>query len=199
LVKWEVRDGGVSIPQGPLILVANHVSWIDPPLLIVTFPREIAFMAKEELFSFWLWRIALGWLGAFPVHRERVDRTALRRSVDVLKMGMVLGMFPEGSRSPGKELQSGLPGAAYIAMRSGATILPVGVVGTEQIKGMPRLFHRPKLVINIGQPFHLPPVDGRLTGEKLTLLADLIMGRVAELLPESYRGVYLVRGQEDGN
>jgi len=171
-------------------VVANHLNLADPPLLGVSLDRKVIFMAKEELFRSSVGAYFVSGLGAFPVHRGRLDRQALRRSQQVLADGLALAMFPEATRSRSARLKKAMPGSALIACRSGVPVLPVGIIGTEQIKGRDWFFRRPRLTINVGQPFSLPPVDGKLTREKLVEYTELIMRRIAGLLPPQYRGVY---------
>ena len=183
--------GRENIPsQGPLLIVANHLSLADPPLLGVSLSRKVMFMAKKELFRFRLIGYFIGGLGAFSVHRGRLDRKAMRRACQVLANGLALVMFPEGTRSRSGRLQPAFSGPALIAMRSGAPILPVGIIGTEKIKGVAWILRRPQITVNIGQPFYLPPVSSRLTKAELAELTNSIMGHIAELLPLKYRGDY---------
>ncbi|MFW6126392.1 MAG: lysophospholipid acyltransferase family protein [Chloroflexota bacterium] len=180
-------------PEGPIIVVSNHLNLADPPLLAASIPRRIVFMAKEESFRHPLQGPVVRGFGAFPVRRGQLDRRALRSALRVLDEGLALGMFPEGRRSQSAQLQPGRSGTALVALRSGTPILPIGVTGTEGILGPALLFGRRRITVNIGQPFTLPPVDGRLTKAELTSAMYVIMGRVAELLPQEYRGHYADR------
>jgi 1-acyl-sn-glycerol-3-phosphate acyltransferase len=173
-----------------VLVVANHLNLADPPLLGVSLKRRVIFMAKEELFRSPISAYFLGGFGSFPVHRGKLDRQALRSSQQVLADGQVLVMFPEAARSRSARLKKALPGSALIACRSDVPILPVGIIGTEQLRMVGCLFRRPRVTINIGQPFSLPPVEGKLTREKLVEYTDIIMRHIAELLPPKYRGVY---------
>ena len=198
LSRCQVRSKENIPLQGPLIIVANHLHNVDPPLLAATIPRLTVFMAKEELFrSRWLSPV-IRWFRAFPVHRGQTDRKALRQASAALEQGLALAMFPEGTRSPTSQLRAGEPGAAFVALRSpNVPILPVGIFGTEKLKGWAWLGLRPRITLNIGQPFTLPPTDGKLTKAQLTLATDLIMAHIAALLPPEYRGVYSKADRHD--
>jgi len=152
-------------------------------------------MAKEELFRSSFSGYFIRSFGAFPVHRGQLDREALRQAGQALAQGQALGMFPEGMRSRGGQLRRAFHGSALIALRSGAPILPVGITGTEKIKGAAWLLRRPQITVNIGHPFHLPPVSSKLTKAELAELTNYIMGHIAELLPLEYRGHYAGQGK----
>ncbi len=187
LTRWRV-EGKENVPKkGQLIVVANHLNLIDPPLLGASVPRRIYFMAKQELFRPSLGAHFVRAYGAFPVRRGELDREALRRALEVLKKGQVVGMFPEGKRSLNNRIQPMQPGTSFVAVRSGAPILPVGISGSEQIKGIGFILRRPRITVTIGQPFTLPPVEDKPLRSQLPQLSDLIAERVAELLPPSYR------------
>lgn len=191
LTRWRVR-GKENIPsQGPLLVVANHLNLTDPPLLGVSLSRKVIFMAKEELFRSRLIGYFMRGFGAFPVHRGKLDREALRQADQSLAQGLALVMFPEGKRSRHAQLQPAFPGSTLIALHSGVPILPIGITGTEKIKGLTWLLRRPQITVNIGHPFYLPPVSSKLTKAKLTELTNSIMGRIAGLLPVEYRGNYV--------
>jgi 1-acyl-sn-glycerol-3-phosphate acyltransferase len=190
LTRREVR-GSDNVPtEGPLIVVANHLSMADPPILSSILQRRIVYMAKEESFRNPIQGPLVRGFRAFPVRRGQLDRRALRSAQQVLSEGLALGMFPEGTRSRTARLQPGHPGTALIALRSGAPLLPVALTGTEKVLGPGLLFGRVRITVSVGKPFSLPPVDGRLTKAELASATEVIMARVAELLPEGYKGVY---------
>ena len=177
-----------------LLAVANHLHLADPPVVAVSLPRKSMFMAKEELFRSGFSRYFISSFGAFPVYRGRLDRQTLRQAERVLINGLVMIMFPEGTRSKNAQLQPALPGAVLIAMRSSAPILPIGISGTERIKGVAWLLRRPEITVNIGHPFYLPSTGSKLNKVELARLTDCMMERIAELLPWEYRGNYTGQG-----
>jgi len=194
LFSWKVK-GKENIPlDGPLIVIANHVHLLDTFLLAFSLPRWINFMAKEELFRSAFLRPILRWGGAFPVSRQgtiKEKQGIFRRAKDVLDRGLILGMFPEGSRSHDGKLRMGKPGCAVIAAQTKVSFLPVGIVGTDKIKGISWLWKRPSIVINIGEPFQLLPLEGRLNRPQRKSLTDSMMRKIAALLPPENRGDYL--------
>ena len=189
LTRWQV-EGKENIPdRGPLLIVANHLNLSDPAILGTSIRRKVIFMAKEELFRPWFSSYFIRNF-AFPVRRGGLDRKALKQAEQWLAQGMALIMFPEGKRSKNARLQPAFPGSALIASRIGAPILPVGITGTENIKGAGWLLHRPKITVNIGHPFQPPSASDKLTKEERAQLTNSIMERIAELLPPEYQGDY---------
>lgn len=190
LTNRRVR-GRDNVPErGPLLIAANHLHLADPPVLSCSLSRRVTFMAKEELFRRRLTGYLLHKLGAFPVKKRQLNRGAFQWADQLLTQGLVLAAFPEGRRSKDAQLQPAFSGMALIASRSGVPILPVGITGTENIRGMVWFFRRPRVRVNIGHPFYLPPLSDRLTKVELTELTDTMMERIAELLPKKYRGNY---------
>jgi 1-acyl-sn-glycerol-3-phosphate acyltransferase len=190
LTRRQVK-GRENIPKkGPLLVVSNHLSLADPPLLGISLNRKMIFMAKNQLFRFWL----LGWVvrnfGAFPVHRGQQDRQALRQTYEVLDKGLALIMFPEGMRSRSGHLRSAFFGAAQIASRSGAPILPIGISGTEKLEHLSWWWRRPRVTVNIGIPFCLPQLRSNMTKGERMEFTHSIMQHIAELLPVDYQGDY---------
>jgi 1-acyl-sn-glycerol-3-phosphate acyltransferase len=195
--RWQIK-GLENVPsQGALLMVANHLHLIDPPLVSVSLKRRAIFMAKEELFRSRFYGYFIGSFGAFPVHRGQLDRKAIRQAERVLAEGFILVMFPEASRSRKAQLQPAYPGSALIALRNGVPIVPVAITGTEKIKGTSWILHRPRVIINFGRPFHLPATNNKLSRLELTDSTNTIMEHIAELLPVEYRGHYLESGGPD--
>ncbi|GAF83319.1 unnamed protein product [marine sediment metagenome] len=197
LTVWLVtrRDikGREGIPRkGALILASNHLNLADPPILTVVMPRRVVWMGKQELFDIPVFGILYHLFGCIPVRRFQADLRALRRSQDTLQRGLLLGMFPEGTRSVGQGLGRAEPGTALLAIRTDTPVMPVAIWGTEDVR-LPRdFFRRTPVHVVFGEPFRLPKPQ-RLTKEAVEEGADLIMRRIAELLPERYRGVYAGR------
>jgi 1-acyl-sn-glycerol-3-phosphate acyltransferase len=193
LFSWKV-ERRENIPlTGPLILVANHVHLLDPFFLVFSFPRWINFMAKEELFRSPFLRPWLRWAGSLPMHRGRKvteKQKTLNSARNALEKGLILGMFPEGTRSHDGKLRKGKPGSAVIASKTDVPLLPVGIVGTDKIKGISWLWKRPRIVVNIGKPFKLPPATGNMSKSQMQLLTTQLMKEIAALLPPEYQGVY---------
>ncbi len=187
---WQVRGRENTPSEGAVIVVANHINLTDPPILGVSLGRKTVFMAKKEIFRSRFLSYFLRGCGVFPVHRGRLDREAMRQASKVLTKGLALIVFPEGSRSKNTQLQPAFPGSALIALRNDVPILPVGIAGTERLKGAGWLLSRPHITVNIGSPFRLPLANGKLSKTELAELTNLMMRHIAELLPVEYRGHY---------
>ena len=174
------------------IVVANHVNLVDSPLIGISLGRKVHFMAKEDLFHS---RI-IGWLadkfGAFPVAKGKLNRRAGRTAVELLANGQALIIYPEGQRSLDGKLGPAYSGAALLAVKSGVPIVPVGIIGTAQLKGKWWFLRRPKITFNIGQPFTLPAYPEKPTKEMVNGMTRDIMLHIAAQLPEDYRGSYTI-------
>lgn len=182
-------------PDGPLLIVANHLSSADQYLLYITIKRKMMFMAKEEIFRSLPIRLLARGFGAFPVYSKGIDRKTLSEAYRALDNGFALAMFPEGARSHTAQLRKAMSGSALIALDKNLTILPVGITGVEaREKGLLwSLLHRPQVAVNIGCPFTLPVTHQKATKKKLAELADQIMEHIAQLLPPEYRGHYATK------
>lgn len=175
-VRFEGRDN--LPPRGPVILCSNHRSNFDPVLLSVVVRRDLFFMAKASLFRVPLLNVLIRSLGAFPVERGIGDLRAVKRAIDIVRRGNVLAMFPEGHRLQG----GGTPrrfssGAALVASRTGATVVPAAII----CHGRVRFFKR-KLV-RIGRPLTIAELgleDG--SRESLQQASEKIRSAVIALL-----------------
>jgi 1-acyl-sn-glycerol-3-phosphate acyltransferase len=151
--------------EGAYIIAPNHRSYLDTPFVGAIDWRRTRFMGKQEM---WDHRV-FGWifsaLGSFPVNRGSADREALQRAIDALSTGDPLVLFPEGERKQGPEVQPLFKGAAYVAIKAGVPIVPVGIGGSERVmpKGAKFIYPR-KVHLEIGPPI-MPPVAAE--GERL--------------------------------
>lgn len=192
-----VVEGRDRMPKsGPLLVAVNHQTYSDPAVLIYAFNRPVWWMAKRSLFKgpFISW--VLRQVHVFPIERDRMDLAALAMAQDYLDRGRALVVFPEGTRHPGA-LGKGRDGLAYLALRTGVPLIPVGVTGTDKIRHVLRTpFHFQKLKVVIGEPFTLPRTD-RIDREMLQASTERIMRAIADLLPAEYRGFYAVETTTD--
>jgi 1-acyl-sn-glycerol-3-phosphate acyltransferase len=154
-------QGNRNVPmEGALVVVANHGSHLDPPLLGHALGRPVAFMAKAELFRVPLLGGIIRACGAYPVDRGASDREAIRTATDRLLEGWATGVFIDGSRQPDGRVNAPQPGAALLAARAGAPLLPVAIINSHRALGTGRTL--PRLVpihIRIGTP--IPPPASR--------------------------------------
>jgi 1-acyl-sn-glycerol-3-phosphate acyltransferase len=186
--------GVENVPRhGPVIICPNHSATLDPPMVPAFMRRGDTWsMAKSEYFEKkgfvpWIFRQ----YHAFPVVRHSADRTALRRSFDILKSGQALIMYPEGTRVESGVLAQPEPGAGFIAQKAACPVVPVGLTGTREClpKGA-RWPRRTRVSVTFGKPFVV--LSKRHDGTKITReeAADAIMLEIAELLPEHQRGAF---------
>jgi 1-acyl-sn-glycerol-3-phosphate acyltransferase len=152
--------GAEHVPlSGPVLVAGNHSGLLDGPLVFLLSPRRTALLAKAEIFV-GPWPRLWGWLDVLPVHRGSADRSALKAGLAVLERGGALTVFPEGTRGAGR-LEQVSDGLAYLALRSGAPVVPLAVSGTQQAlpKGSARLRLRTEVHLVFGPAVHLP-ADG---------------------------------------
>ncbi len=190
ILRMDVR-GVERVPRsGALIIAISHSSWLDPVLLGPYLPRFIASMGKVEIFD---WLILGGLLrayGAFPVRRGKVDVSAFKVGLLILKQGYAMGIAPEGHRSESGKLQRGREGAIMLAVRSGAPILPVAVWGGKALwKNLAR-FRKTQMQMYVGAPVELKNMNGKVSRELLTQISDELMHYIAELMPPELHGYY---------
>lgn len=176
--------------KGPVIIITNHTGQVEVPVMATLLqPRKITGWAKVESFDnlflrwvFWAWDI-------IPVHRGEADMTALKSALRMLEEGRIFGVAPEGTRNYNGILQRGFPGAAVLAIKSQAVVLPVAHWGGENYMKNLKQFKPTDYYLRIGEPFKIQ-VEGKVTGEMRQKIADAMMARIAELMPEYYRGEY---------
>ena len=155
-LRWEVF-GKENIPaEGPVVIAANHLSLLDPPVLGAAATRKVHFMAKSELFKPAWFGALIRKLGAFPVRRGAMDRDAIKTGLTILKENKVLAVFPEGTRSKTGELGRAGGGAFMMAVKCKAKIVPVYIYGTD-LKRHPGW---PKVRVIFGKPMEYDPDMG---------------------------------------
>jgi 1-acyl-sn-glycerol-3-phosphate acyltransferase len=173
-------------PSGAVVVVSNHLSDLDPLVVGAALRRRVTFMAKRELFEVPGVRWWITACGAFPVRRGTADRQALRTALDILTRGGIVVMFPEGTRGQDRTLRAPEPGAALLARRTGAALLPVAVLGTDV--ALPRDSHRlrrGRITVRIGPPLHagVPRRENGQRGrEDLDAIGRRYMTEIARLL-----------------
>ena len=145
--------GAENVPkEGAMIMAANHMSNWDPPILGTYLPRTVGYMAKEELFKPAIAGAIIKSLNAFPVKRGSSDRGAIKMALNILKKGLCLGIFPEGTRSRDGKLHKAQAGVSLIAAMSKAPVVPTALIGTNKIWSKEEKF--PQLTIVFGEPIY---------------------------------------------
>lgn len=191
--------GQENLPaEGGFVLVGNHLHNLDPVFMLTSCTRPVYFMAKQELFDIWGVSQFIRWAGAFPINRGKMDRSAIRYGQQVLKDGIGLGIYPEGTRSLSRKIERVLPGAGLFATGGDYPIVPCAVTGSERLpfnggksKGEPprRDPGHKGVLVQFGEPFFLPKeIDGKRVNAAVA--TDYMMRKVAEMIPEEYRGIY---------
>lgn len=191
LVKMESVEGLENIPaHGSGILMMNHIAFVDSIIILHCMPRNIVPMGKIEAFNYPVIGLLPRLWYSIPVHREEVDRKAIRMSLDVLRAGEIILLAPEATRST--QLNRGKEGVAYLASKSEAPIIPVAVEGTP---GFPALrytsrWRDPGVRIKFGKPFRYRPDIQRPGRDQLRQMTDEAMYILSAMLPEARRGTY---------
>ncbi|MBC8506755.1 MAG: 1-acyl-sn-glycerol-3-phosphate acyltransferase [Anaerolineales bacterium] len=200
LVRLDHVEGHENIPEeGPVIFLINHIAFVDPIAVLFVAKRDIVPLAKMEVYEIPFLGVFPRLWGVIPIKRDEIDRSAIRQALEVLKAGECLLVAPEGTRGDG--LQRGRDGAAYLASRSGASIVPVAIEGTV---GFPvfrtdKRWKQPGAHIRFGKPFRYKPEFSHAKGETLKKMTDEAMYVLAKTLPEHRRGEYadFSRASED--
>ncbi len=170
--------------DGPLVVASNHGSHLDPPLLGHALGRPVAFMAKAELFAIPLLGAVIRACGAYPVRRGASDREAIRTATAKLEEGWATGVFLDGTRQANGRVNNPLPGAALLAARSGALLLPVAIVNSHRALGSGRVW--PRLVplqLRVGAPIPAPASRRRPDLDATTALLQERINALLELEP----------------
>lgn len=177
-------------PEGPGIILINHIALIDPIVVIHLLPRNIVPLAKMEVYDYPLIGIFPKMWGVVPLKRDEIDRGALYKVMAILQAGEMVLVAPEGTRH--HELQAGRVGVAYLASRTNSPVIPIAIDGTP---GFPvfrtnKRWKEPGARIRIGKPFRFKPELSRARSKDLRLMTDEAMYILASLLPEHRRGAY---------
>ena len=167
---------------GPAVLVANHISWLDPIILPLVLPRKPGFLAMEEL-----WRMpGIAWVMrtygplAIPLRRQAIDTTALRRATEALRQGAWLIIFPEGGIPAAGEVRPFHRGASMLAARTGAPLVPIAITGTDDALPLGRILPRRRpITVYVGEPITVPPGDRNALGEAVEQAAAQIRALLA--------------------
>ncbi len=177
--------------QGPLILVGNHVNFLEAPILIPHLdPRPVTGLAKRESWKNPLFNFLFNQWEIIPIDRGTVDREAFRLATEALAQKKILAVFPEGTRSSDGCLLPGKPGVVALAVRSKATLVPMAFYGYENFWKNLMCLRRTDFHITVGKPFRLDTHGEALSRDARQAVVDEIMFKIAELLPRRYRGYY---------
>jgi len=186
--------GRKNIPQnGPYIVAINHFHIFDPALVAYAIRKPISFLAASDQDIDWQVLIAGKLYGFIPTNRQKLAPSTIKKAIQALQKGDILGIFPEATTGPA--LRRPKKGVTYLSLKSGCKILPMGIVGLEEdiwsqwFKGV-----RPQVAVKIGKPFSISsslPKDRSERQNKLSDIGDDIMHKIATLLPNKYRGEYI--------
>jgi 1-acyl-sn-glycerol-3-phosphate acyltransferase len=182
---WEIT-GHENVPkEGAVLIAPNHLSFLDPPLMGCALRRPGWFMAKAELFAIPGFRWLITHMHAYPVKRGVPDRAALKRTLDYLRQGEVVCVFPEGKRSVDGRLSPIEAGIGMLAVKTGAPIVPVGIRGTDRV--LPRdakRLYRARVRVHFGSPIPVPVISRGEEKEAGQAMADLLQDHLQQLLDE---------------
>jgi 1-acyl-sn-glycerol-3-phosphate acyltransferase len=186
--------GREHVPLGaPYVAAMNHVSIFDPPLAASFWPEALEIIGASDVFARPGQAQILRAYGVMPVHRGDYDRALMDWVLRVIRAGRPLLIAPEGGRSHVTAMRRAKPGIAYIVEETRVPVVPVALVGTtDDFWKRARRGEKPALEMRVGKPFRLPPIEARGAArhEARQRNADLVMSRLAGLLPEEYRGEY---------
>ncbi|MCL4416879.1 MAG: 1-acyl-sn-glycerol-3-phosphate acyltransferase [Actinobacteria bacterium] len=178
-------EGAENLPrEGGVLIASNHCSYLDPPLMGNSVDRQVHFMAKKELFKVPVLGFCISHVGTFPVARGTADRSAIRKAIEYLSSGEVVGIFPEGTRTKSGTMKDGEIGAAMLAAKAGVPILPMGIRGNIrvfQMKGIVPKFS--KLKVRIGKPIEVP-LQPNADRKQLKAILDKVMEEIRKLVEE---------------
>lgn len=186
--------GQERLPAGSCIVCPNHLSRFDGPLVFsVLSGRAVTAFAGDTYRARPFFRFILEMVDVIWVHRGAIGPSTIKAALQALREGRILGVAPEGTRSPTQALQRGKHGAAALAVAAGVPIVPLAIINTERLAASMRRWPwggRIAITVQFGEPFTLPPTEPGTRAEKLDEYTTEIMCRIAALLPPRYHGVY---------
>lgn len=185
--------GSKNLPtEGGFVIATNHLGRLDVALLFYALEGEFILTIAEKYEHHWLFGPIGNAMNGIWLDRFNADIGAIRKVLNRMKAGGILVIAPEGTRSKTEAMAEGKPGVAYLAMKTGLPIVPIGLTGTEDRVVVEHLKHlkKSKIKIFVGTPFNLPPIQRNNRDANLKQYTDEIMCRIGVLLPDRYRGVY---------
>ena len=169
--NWKIHGKSNRVNSGPLIIISNHVSYFDPPLVGSIMKRQVHFLAKKELFKNNIFGWVLRKIGVIPIKRGKPDRKAIKNAFNVLKNKKVLGIFPEGTRHHPEKLGKAKAGVVMIALKSECPILPVGIKYITD--------NNKNTQVSIGKPFTLDEFyNKKLNRDEKKEVGNLLMDKI---------------------
>jgi 1-acyl-sn-glycerol-3-phosphate acyltransferase len=189
-LRVEKQDLDKVPRQGAVLVYCNHANFLDPVVVSAVMDRDIAIMGKQEMFDKPITGLIYRLYGVFPIRRTEGDVSAFRRAMTVLHEGGLLIIAPEGTRNGTGRLQRGKPGLIDLALRTGALIQPVSVLGVLPFYANMAKLRRTNLVVRAGEPYHPKASSRKPPRDEVQRLTDEAMYRLAALMPAELRGVY---------
>lgn len=186
-------QGSENIPkEGGFVIATNHLGRLDVALLFYALEGDFILTIAEKYEHHWLFGPIGNAINGIWLDRYNADVGAIRQVLTRMKAGGILAIAPEGTRSKTETMAEGKPGVAYLALKAGLPIVPVGLTGTEDRMVIDQLKHLKKSEIKIivGTPLNLPPIPKKNRDAILKEYTEEIMCQIGALLPEKYRGVY---------
>lgn len=191
LCRYDIDELERVPMQGPMILVANHVNFLEAPVVRACLhPREVTGLTKVETYKNPLFKFLFNTWGGIAIERGTVDRAALQACLDVLADCKMLAVTPEGTRSGDGRLLPGKPGIVPMAVRSRAPLLPMVCWGAENFWDNLKHLRRTPFHVRVGRPYIVDTHGEGMSKDVRQRITDEIMFKLAELLPQQYRGVY---------